>query len=60
MEVFQPLGKPLEEVTIHTGEGSRQRPAEARASQSKKLKTISLFTIKSVKQVKVKKFKTNT
>ena len=58
MEIFEPLDEPLEEAAIQTGEGSRKRPAETSASQSKKSKTVPLFTIKSVKQVKVKKFKT--
>ena len=58
MEVFEPLDELLEETAIQTGEGSRKRPFEASASQSKKSKTVPLFTIKSVKQVKVKKFKT--
>ena len=38
MEVFEPLDETQEEVTIHTGEGRRKRPAEGSASQSKKLK----------------------
>ena len=58
MEVFESLDELLEETAIQTGEGSRKRPAEASASQSKKSKTVPLFTIKSVKQVMVKKFKT--
>ena len=45
---------------IQTGEGNRKRPATPtmEPTQSKKSKTVPLFTIKSVKQVKVKKFKT--
>ena len=58
MEVFEPLDEPLEEAAIQTGEGSRKRPAETSASQSKKSKTVPLFTIKSVKQDKVKRYKT--
>ena len=54
MEVFKPLNEPLQEAAIQTGEGSRKRPAQVSASQSKKSKTVPLFTIKSVKQVKVK------
>ena len=54
MEVLEPLHESLGEAAIQTGERSRKRPAEASASQSKKLKTVPLFTIKSVKQVKVK------
>ena len=54
IEVFEPLDEPLDEAAIQTGEGSRKRPAETSASQSKKSKTVPLFTIKSVKQVKVK------
>ena len=46
MEVFEHLDEPLEEATIQSGEGSCKRPAEASASQSKKSKTVPLFTIK--------------
>ena len=46
--------------TIHIGEGSSKRPADLvdGTTTSKIPKTVPLFTIKSVKQVKVKKFKT--
>ena len=52
----------LDEVCDHlqTGKGSRKRAVESstESTPSKRSKTVPLFTIKSVNQVRVKKFKT--
>ena len=54
----QPDSPPSEPVENQVGEGSKRKSANDIASPPKRMKPVGYFTIKSAKQVNVRKFKT--